>query len=348
MAAIDISQIAELIGISAVVSTLVNFALEEWKYKNERVTARQEEHLKYSVENYPLFSEILTDVVNGLEASREASIYLSKGTGSRRQLEDRLSDLLYLLGRLLTLEQRFREKGQIFRLASQSGEILTEFLYELGKNDLRITAEQEIYLAQDVGRETLKQFRETVKTDPELGKIRNVLEEDLNNLYPIRFAIHNFEVLSRLLNTEIQSIRIPGYEREPISLSRPDQDYIEDVRRIPRIFFSRESLDDPSLPLRIWVYNHWNHEITFRSEEVQLVVQADEGDPSSRIEMDLFDPSDHNRKKQLRLRPGGTLLAEWDLKWKDGEPKSGDVCLIHYLPNPENTKWAYEIVYGPI
>jgi hypothetical protein len=53
------TQLAEVVGTSAIVSAAVNFGLEQWKFKKERVAARQEEHLKYSIENYPKFAAVL-------------------------------------------------------------------------------------------------------------------------------------------------------------------------------------------------------------------------------------------------------------------------------------------------
>ncbi len=349
--AADIFQIGELLGITAIISALVsaavNFVLEQWKFKKERAEAKQEEHLKYSVENYPRFSEVLTEVIHGLNFSRNARLSFLQGAATQEEFEERATDLLYLLGRLLAFEQEFREKqGQIFRLATQSGEILTEFLYKLGKNNLQITDEQEIYLPQTMRGKTLKEFRETAKTDPELGKIRSLIEKNIDALYPARFTAQNFDTLSRLLMNEIQSIRIPGYERQPISLSKPDQDYIEAVKRVPTVFFSRESLDQLGIPLRIWVYNHWNHDIRFGKNEVQLVVEPHSGGAdSSKVEMSLFDPDDRSRKKQFELKPGQTLAAEWNRKWNNGEPKAGDVCRITYLPNSENPASRLRLTY---
>jgi hypothetical protein len=266
-----------------------------------------------------------------------------ENTAAAEQFENSLTDLLYFLGSLLIFEKKFRdEQGQIFRLASQSGEILAEFLYRLGKDYLKLTAEQESYLAQTVEDKTLSRFRQTAESDVELGKIRDAIKAKVTVDWPqIRQIEQLFEALSHHLMTEIQSIRIPGYERRPISLSKPDQDYIEAIKRIPTLFFDRESKQYHTRPLRIWVYNHWNHKIMFKEDEVQFLVGGGTG--GSPIVLDMFDPDDKDQKKKLELMPGETLVAEWDRKWNNQEIEEGDKYTIIYLPDGGDSK--YELTY---
>jgi len=108
------SQIAEVIGTSAVISAIVNYALEELKYKKERTAARLEEHLKYSVENYPNFAMMLNRVKDTFTEC-DSLYYKTKNasTASESDVENfnnGIYDLLYFLGSLFGFEQEFLSK----------------------------------------------------------------------------------------------------------------------------------------------------------------------------------------------------------------------------------------------
>jgi hypothetical protein len=334
-----LSVVVEVVGTSAIVSAAVNFALEQWKFKKERTSARREEHLRYSIENYPKLATILDGVVDDLFQCRNLCIHANAGEpGAYEKFDQGLLDLLYHLRQLYSFEQEFQSKqGELFRLGNQSSEILAKFLYDLGKRNLYLTSDQEMLLVQKFKDKTLEEFRRHFKapeTEPDVKEVLDVVRDAIKRVYPERLARKPFDTLSRLLLMEIQSIRLPGYERKPIPLSKPDQDYIEAVKRIPTMFFSNTSIDDANKPLRIWVYNHWNHEISYQPQEVQMRIceVMPEGNMRNEADLDLFDPSDEERRKVLSLEPGRTLMSEWDRKRKDGKDIKG-TWRIYHLPD---------------
>ncbi len=216
-------QVAEVIGVSAIVSAVVNAALEQWKYKKERMANRQEEHLKYSVENYPNFAMILT-TVNDTLISCEGFNYAANGgtTASDAAHEDfnrGVSDLLYFLGELFKVEQDFKSKqGQMFRLTSQSWELVAESLYGFIRRDMLLSQMQCVYLAQSVQGRKLKDFRDFCKTDPEVtrmitGSISMMLKRDMGT-----YVKRSLTTLSRVLTNEIDLHS--GFQGTKESLSR--------------------------------------------------------------------------------------------------------------------------------
>jgi hypothetical protein len=257
-------------------------------------------------------------------------------------------DLVYWLGNLYSFEQDFRSKqGQIFRLGNQSSEILAEFLYDLGKANLSLTIDQETLLVQKWKEKSLEDFRLIPETDAGMKEILDAIRGAVNRTYSERLARKAYDVLSRLLISEIQSIRLPGYERKPLSLSKPDQDYIAAVKRIPTIFFSNNSIDDYSLPLRMWVYNHWDHDITFGREEAQIRVylkNQKDGSLLKEVDLNLFDPNDKERRRKPRLESGETVMAEWNGKWKDGQVRKASWTIM-WLPDAEEDSRTFLVYY---
>ena len=343
-----ITQIAEVVGVSAIVSAAVNFILEHWKFEQERASARQEAQLKYSIKNYPQFASILNGVVNDLSRCRNLLIAVNTGTAKPEVLEQGIIDLLYHLRQLYSYEQQFQsQQGKLFRLGNQISEELANALYQLGKTNLSLSSDDETLLMQKFNFKTLEEFREhflNAQTDPVVKGIHDTIMNVIKRVYSEKFARKNFDTLSRLLLMEIQSIRLPGYDRKPIPLSKPDQDYIKAVQRIPTMFFSNTSIDNMKVPLRIWVYNHWSREIRYQPSEVQIRVSVNvEGNIKKVADLYLFDPRDEKKRKVLKLKPGQTLACEWDRKQEDGQIAKGSFRICH-LPDAGDS--AFVITYN--
>ncbi len=339
-------QVAEVIGVSAIVSAVVNAALEQWKYKKERMSARQEEHLKYSVENYPNFAMILTRVNDAL-ISCEGLYYVAneEETASditREDLYRGVSDLLYFLGTLFKFEQDFKSKqGQMFRLTSQSMEMVADSLYGFVRRDMLLSETQCVYLAQSVQGRKLKDFRDFSQTDPEVrrmidGSINMMLKRGMAN-----YVKRSLSTLGRLLTNEIDRIRLPGYERKIIPLSKDQNEYIEGLKRIPDITFMDYA--DPPEPIRIQIYNNWDHEILWKMGEPQFkVCKRKENDELEELAtLEIFDPEDPSRQRRSRIGSGETLRAEWPSR--PNREEKGE-WVIQYLPGSKFSETYY--TYG--
>ncbi|MCH8908907.1 MAG: hypothetical protein IH840_17620 [Candidatus Heimdallarchaeota archaeon] len=204
-------ELAQIIGVSSSVSVSISFVLNQWKSRQERASARQENRLKYSIENYPHFATVLADVSSTLQTARNSLV----ANDDRQELQPSLWSLIYSVGRLYNYDLEFkREQGQMFRLGSQSMEILAKHLYEHGKQNLYLSRSQEIHLAQAVQKKTLDEFKQGAENNPTvLSVVKTLRDEVIAQMYPVRLARKNFDTLSRLLEMEILSIRLPGYER---------------------------------------------------------------------------------------------------------------------------------------
>ena len=338
-------QIGELVGISAVVSTVVNTALEQYVYKKERMAIRLEEHLKYSVENYPRFAMILDRINdtlvtchNNYNLSLQDKTNTTDPVRAREDFNREVFDLLYFLGSLFELEQQFQSKqGQMFRLTSQTNEKVAAFFFRFIKNDMFLSPSQCVYLAQSIKDKSLKEYRNlATKQDPELQRI---IEESIKPALQkemVKYVTRELGTLSRLLISEIDYIRLPGYKRKRIPLSLDDQEYLKLTERIPQITLG-DYVDYPK-PIQIQIYNNWDHEIIWGKEEVQFKVYRVMDDGSEKEltpPLIIFDPEDQKQKKSLRIKPGQTLRAEW-VRPDDENERTGK-WKIHYLPDPNQT-----------
>ena len=342
------SEIAEVVGTSAIVSALVNFALDQWKSRKERIAARLEEHLKYSVENYPHFITILARVTDCLSTCNDLNYRVAKGMLKAVDLTQGIYNLLYFLGGLFALEDEFQSKqGQMFRLGNQSVEEVANSLYTHAKSDMYLSeSQQQVYLAQIAHGKNLKEFRQIAAKDREVRKIihesiKVMLESGTDGL-----ARRDLETLGRLLFTEIESIRIPGYVRKVVSLSKQDEDFIEGLERIPMLSFSDSNLADCAKPLEIWVYNNWGHQITWAKDEVQFRVSKEQTDGTfvQLAELEITDPNEQTFSKRLEIQPGETLVAKW--RERPNVSETGR-WRITYLPDAKrpSDEQTYRVYY---
>jgi len=354
-------QIIQIVGISGIISALVTFILNRIKYKKEKQVEFEERRLEYSFTNYPNFAAVLQNII---KVSREAR-NLSEDKTKFKKFEETIFTLLYYMGEIYQFEQRFRkDQGQLFRLCNYDSEILARFLYDLGKEALgmtssrlglsssRLNMQDEQYLIQAVDNaESLEKFIQNAQDDQIIKRIQNQI---LNGVIPSRaqeWAEKNFGTLSRFLIKEIQSIKLPGYLRDPNPLSYPDNLYIETTKRIATVFISRNSLNTFKEPLKIWIYNHWTEEIDI-AETTQFCIYSQNAESSipdpdwERVELDIVDPVTKVIKKKLNA--GETGMVEWNRKKRDGHDAKSGWYQLTYLPDTEDkagTTSAYSIDY---
>lgn len=324
-------QVAEVVGTSAVISAVVNYALEQSRYKKEKKAARLEEHLKYSVENYPHFAMMLNRIDDTLNRVSElyfksanppsteatASDITSKDYKSKHKetasekFERGESDLLYFLGKLFEFEQEFQSKqGQMFRLTSQSSEITAKRLYELFQSYTTLNETERLYLAQSVHEKSLKDFRVFAKTDHE---IQHMIDDTIPGMLKgtLRQAKRAIGTLSHLLIHEIDCIKLPGYKRKLIQLRKDDLDQIEELKNLPDIKITGSL---PSSKIQVLIYNDWDHPINWDKNQIQLKVckVSENGKPDNGTPLTIFDPKEKKQEKELSIKIGETLRAEWE------------------------------------
>jgi len=353
------NDLLTLIGISGIVSAVVAFVLERWKFSKEKQIEAEKERLEYSFLHYPNFCQALLDAI---KASREARNLLPRA-GESEKSKAAILTVLYRMGGLYLFERKFRsDQGQLFRLASHDSEILARFLYDLGKECMGMTSSrlglsssrlnmyEELYLVQMVEEaESLVDFVKIAQKDEVLGKLSEQIARGVIPSRAQEWAEKDLGTLSRFLIKEVQSIRLPGYSRDPIPLSFPDQNFIQAVKKIATVFVSRSSLNSFDTPLKIWVYNHWAEEISLGSDTPHFRVSRQETEScmqgSKVIDLDILDPV--RREKKSRLNAGETGMVLWDRCASDGQSFAGDGWYqLIYLPETEDLTWGTTSAYS--
>lgn len=329
------SQVVDVIGISAVVSgaisTAVSYAFDRLKSRSEREAARVEEHLKYSIENYPKFAAVLTDAADALWVCDGLNYRFPGGAILRDDLDRSFLDLLYFLGDLYGYVDAFQSKqGQMFRLGNQEAEMTAEALYNLSKQDVILSNAQQTYLAQLSKEKTLKEFRKFAADDPEVKRIINgtIIPLLSTGIQPV---LKDMKVLARLLVRETDAIRVPGYKRKLVPMSDHDSEYQTAAQRIPELWLFEKKDGDYSQPVMVGIYNKWLHDIIWDKDDVQFRVSKlkQDGTFQDITTIDIIDPKDPTRQKHLKILSGQTLYAEW----KHPTREEGGEWRITYLPD---------------
>jgi hypothetical protein len=214
----------------------------------------------------------------------------------------------------------------------------------LGLSSSRLNMQEEQHLIRKVKKtESLEEFLQNAKDDRMLIKISEQIAKGIIPSRAQEWTEKNFGTLSRLLIKEVQSIRLPGYLRNPNPLSYPDEIYIQTTKRIATVFVSRSSLNTFYQPLKIWIYNHWTEVIDISTEYPHFCVYSQKNESSQKeskiVELDIIDPVTKEKKKKLIA--GETGLVEWNRSKNDGQSYAGNGWYqLIYLPETEDIAGA--------